>query len=126
MPTQKRTPARRRAAAKRSKPATSAAPANPVRQLWLAGLGAAVVSTEVAVAVVDELVARGRRQAPKTRAAAAEIVDGLRDNAGSIVRRATHESKKALDRTMKQLGVQNPPRQKNILHRLGDLAEALL
>jgi hypothetical protein len=128
MPATKRSAPRRRAATRRPAARRAVRPSPPggARQVWLAGLGAAVASTELAIGFVDALVARGRKEEPQTIATAERLVGELRGNAERLVRRATLESRRAIDGAIRQLGVPDHPRRKNVLHRLGDLAEALL
>ena len=74
----------------------------------------------------DELVVRGRQQEPKTLAAARRVAREARGTANGWAIDATKLGKQWIDQAFDRLGVPDRPRQKNILHRLGDLAEALL
>ena len=96
------------------------------RALWLAGLGLAGTAVETAVDAFDLLVARGRREEPRTRAAAHRVVRRVRTHAGDLAADATRRSKRKLDQVLDALGVDSSPRPKNLFHRLGDLTEALL
>jgi polyhydroxyalkanoate synthesis regulator phasin len=96
------------------------------RDLWLAGLGLAGTVYEVATDTFDSLVSRGRKQEPKTLAAARGALRQARARATNVAGDATALSKKKLNEALDALGVENRPRQKNLFHRLGDLTEALL
>lgn len=122
--TTKRAPRAR--TAQRRAPALPATAGADLRQLWLAGLGAVVTTSETAVELIDTLVARGRRQEPKTRAAAQRIVRDARQTIEGLASETGRRSRVALEDAMERLGVEKQPRSKNILHRLGDIAEALL
>jgi len=120
----KRTPRPR--TAPRRKPAVPESAGLELRQLWLAGLGAMATTGEAAASMVEALVARGRTQEPKTRAAAAKAVREARRSVEVLANEAGRRSRMAIDEAMNRLGVDERPRSKNILHRLGDLAEAML
>lgn len=96
------------------------------RSLWLAGLGLAGVAYATATETFDALVARGRREEPKTRAAAHRVVREVRTRANGLAADATRLSKRKLGQALDALGVDKKPRPKNVFHRLGDLTEALL
>lgn len=96
------------------------------RSFWLAGLGLAGTAYETAVHTFDVLVARGRREEPKTRAAAHRVVRQVRTRATGLASDATRLSKRKLGQALDALGVDKSPRPKNLFHRLGDLTEALL
>jgi len=121
--TKKRAPRVRRSTGRRPVPPV---PESQLRQVWLAGLGAVAATQETAVGIVDLLVARGKRQEPATIAAAEKAVREARGAVVGIAREATQRSKKLVDGAIDRLGATTKPREKNILHRLGDLAEALL
>ncbi len=119
--------ATRRPRSRRPRTAAAARPAaGPVRQLWLASLGVAATSGELAVGFLDELVVRGREQEPKTLAAARRMARDAQGTANGWVTDATKLGKQWIDQAFDRLGVPDRPRQKNVFHRLGDLAEALL
>ncbi|HSM12628.1 MAG TPA: phasin family protein [Thermoanaerobaculia bacterium] len=96
------------------------------RSVWLAGLGLGVSVAESAGEAFDALVARGRKQEPKTMAAARRVVKDARRTAGDLADEAARVSKRKIDEALDALGVESNPRPKNLLHRLGDLAEAIL
>ena len=96
------------------------------RALWLAGLGLAGAAYQAATETFDTLVARGRREEPKTRAAAQRVVRQVRTRATGLANDATRLSKRKLGQALDALGVDQSPRPKNVFHRLGDLTEALL
>jgi polyhydroxyalkanoate synthesis regulator phasin len=122
MTTHKRAP---RVSKKRARP-RPAAPESQLRQVWLAGLGAVAATTETAAGLVDELIARGRRQEPATRAAAEQAVRTARGVVEGVATEAGRRSQQLVKDAMSRLGVKAQPRSRNILHRLGDVAEALL
>lgn len=105
---------------------TAAAPDSQLRQVWLAGLGALATTSETANGLFDELVARGRKQEPATRAAAEKVVREARGVVEGVAAEASKRSKELVHDAMSRLGVKEQPRSRNILHRLGDVAEALL
>jgi poly(hydroxyalkanoate) granule-associated protein len=111
---------------KSARPRAVAEPESQLRQVWLAGLGALAATGETANGLFDELVARGRKQEPATRAAAEKAVRDARGVVESVAAQAGRRSKALVDEAIARLGVKNQPRSKNILHRLGDVAEALL
>jgi hypothetical protein len=96
------------------------------RTLWLAGLGLAGSAYQAATRTFDALVARGRREEPRTRAAAQRVVRQVRTRANDLATDATRLSKRKLGQALDALGVDQSPRPKNLFHRLGDLTEALL
>src|SRR5690606_31118370 len=96
------------------------------RSIWLAGLGLAGSAVETASDTFDALVARGRRQEPKSIAAAEQVAREGRQRAHTLAGDAAKYSKKQLAGAFEALGVDNRPRQKNLFHRLGDFAEAIL
>jgi hypothetical protein len=96
------------------------------RSFWLAGLGLAGSAVETASETFDALVARGRRQEPKSIAAAEQVVREVRQRANTLAGEAAKYSRKQLAGAFEALGVDNRPRQKNLFHRLGDFAEAIL
>lgn len=96
------------------------------RSLWLAGLGLAGAAITTATDTFDALVAKGRQQEPKTVAAAEKVVRDARRRANAVVGEAARVSKQGVESALEALGVDNRPRQKNVFHRLGDLAEAIL
>lgn len=124
MTTPKRSP--RRKPSRPARPRAAAAPDSQIRQVWLAGLGALAATGETANGLFDELVARGRKQEPATRAAAEKVVRDARGVVESVATQAGRRSKALVNDAIARLGVKEQPRSKNILHRLGDFAEALL
>lgn len=96
------------------------------RDVWLAGLGLAGTAYELASEAFATLVKVGRKQEPKTLAAAQGALRQARTRANRVASEATQISKKKLNQALDALGVDNRPRQKNLFHRLGDLTEALL
>lgn len=107
-------------------PEVRAAAVETGRTLWLAGLGLAGAAYQAATETFDALVARGRREEPKTRAAAQRVVRQVRTRATGLANDASRLSKRKLDQALDALGVDKSPRPKNVFHRLGDLTEALL
>jgi hypothetical protein len=105
-------------------------PASPVelpRELWLAGLGALAATGETATRAFGALVVRGERREPEVVAAVRRVADDARAVAESVVRDAAQRSRRAVDEAVERLSpTPRSPRSKNILHRLGDLADALL
>jgi poly(hydroxyalkanoate) granule-associated protein len=101
-----------------------ARPAEPeaARELWLAGLGALAAAGESGRRAFDALVARGRRAEPAVAAAADRAAGRARGAVESLVEEAAGRSRELLDRLTP---ASRSRRAKNILHRLGDLAEAL-
>lgn len=113
--------------AKRKAPAQTWLPELPgPRDVWLAGLGVVVAAGETTDELMDELVRRGKLREPKVKAKARGWVRDVRKGAESLADDALDTTRQALDKAAKSLGVEEKPRNKNILHRLGDLAEALL
>jgi len=94
--------------------------------MWLAGLGAVAAAGETTNDLLDELVRRGKLREPKVKASARGWVRDVRKGAEGLANDALDATRQAIDRAAKSLGVEERPRNKNILHRLGDLAEALL
>jgi hypothetical protein len=123
MTTTRKTTSRKRAA-RRSRPSIS--PTDPLREFWLAGLGVVAATGETAGDAFDLLVARGRRVQPRLMAAAERQLRDARGRVDEIAAEAGRQSKRALDEALEKLGAETRPREKNILHRRGDLAEALL
>jgi polyhydroxyalkanoate synthesis regulator phasin len=99
---------------------------DPVRELWLAGLGVAASTGETAGRVIDTLVERGRREEPKLKAEAKRMVAETRAKAEELGSAVGRSAKRMLDEASRRLGVEDRRRPKNLLHRLGDLAEAIL
>jgi polyhydroxyalkanoate synthesis regulator phasin len=102
---------------------------DPVRELWLAGLGAAATTGEVAGRALDLLVERGREREPQLRAETERVVAEARAKAvelgGAVERRARKVIDQVIEDASRRLGIEKGSR-KNLLHRLGDLAEAIL
>lgn len=121
--TRKRATPRRRAPRRAPvKPAE----AQQLRNVWLAGLGAVSAAGEKAADFVDALVEKGKEREPRVRAAAARLVKNAQKNATGIATQAERRTRELVDGAFERLGVGSKPRQKNLLHRLGDLAEAIL
>jgi polyhydroxyalkanoate synthesis regulator phasin len=118
--TNRKRPSVRRAPARRPEPPT------PLEQLWLAGLGALAATGEAASSTVETLIARGRKREPQAIRAVDRAVRQARGRVEKLANAAGRRTKEFLDDAIEQLGVREQPRSKNILHRLGDLAEALL
>lgn len=101
-----------------------------LRELWLAGLGTAAAAREAADDLVDRLVAKGRETEPRVRAGADRAVAKLRREAGRVAGTVADElgarAKSAVEGAFDRLGVAPKTRARNILHRLGDLADAIL
>jgi polyhydroxyalkanoate synthesis regulator phasin len=116
----------RGAAQKKTAHRARRAQAAPLRELWLAGLGAAAATGEAASDVVDLLVEKGRTAEPRVAAAAARALAAARARAGEVADELGERAQDALRETLDRLGVERRPRSKNLLHRLGDLAEAIL
>jgi hypothetical protein len=123
----KRRPAAR-ATARRAPHRPTHAPA--LRELWLAGLGTAAAAGEAADGLVDRLVAKGRETEPRVRARAGRAAATLKREAGRVAATIADElgtrAKSAVEGAFDRLGVAPKKRAKNILHRLGDLADAIL
>jgi len=96
------------------------------RSLWLAGLGLTATTIETAEDAFGLLVARGKQREPKTLAAAKKVIRDARRAANDLATDAARASKKKLDEALDAFGVDHRARPKNLLHRLGDLAEAIL
>ena len=107
---------------------TAAKPAEmpTLHNLVLAGLGAVVTAGEAANGVVDLLVAKGKQREPRARAAVARLVKRAQAKADGIAAETQLRARKVVDSAFERLGVGGKPRQKNLLHRLGDFAEAIL
>ena len=122
-----------RAATTRRAPAvaakTPAVRGGNLRELWLAGLGAAAVTGEAATGLVDALVATGREAEPRVKASAERAVASLRRETRRVATKVADDlgtrAKGAVESAFVRLGVA-PRKSKNVLHRLGDLAEAIL
>jgi polyhydroxyalkanoate synthesis regulator phasin len=122
----RRKPAPRRAA---PRPRVSAPAAVAGRKLWLAGLGAAASALEGAAGVFDALVAKGRAHEPQAKAIASRVLKEARakaDDLGELAVDAAASGKRRLNRALDRIGAAGAARPKNLLHRLGDLAEAIL
>ena len=106
----------------------SAKPAEmqPLHDIWLAGLGAVRTAGEAANGVVDMLIAKGKKREPRARAAVARLVKSAQATADEIASETQRQTRKIVDGAFERLGVGGKPRQKNLLHRLGDFAEAIL
>ena len=98
----------------------------PLREVWLAGLGAAAATGEAANELVDILVAKGRQTEPRLVASADRALAFAKKNAAQAADELRNRAKDAVDGALHRLGVNARPRTKNVLHRLGDLAEAIL
>jgi len=96
------------------------------RSLWLAGLGLAATTMETAEGAFGALVARGKQREPKTLTAAKKVIREARRTANDLATDAARASKKKLDEALDAFGVDQRARPKNLFHRLGDLAEAIL
>ncbi len=129
-PVTKTTRARRtsaRATSKnRQKNQILAVDATPLREIWLAGLGAVATTGEAASGFVDLLVAKGRETEPRLVASAERTLISAKRSATRTVDELGERAKSAIEDAMQRLGVGNRARTKNMLHRLGDLAEAIL
>ncbi len=106
--------------------AVKPAEAQQFRNVWLAGLGALATAGDAANDLVDALIKKGREREPRVRAAAARLVKNVEKNATGIATEAQRRTRKVVDDAFERLGVGSQPRQKNLLHRLGDFAEAIL
>ncbi len=122
---QKLRPSRTRSSAQTVRSAPRVAASDPMRQLWLAALGAASGVGEAAERLVETLVERGREREPLARARAAETAEQLRGIATRLAAEAERRCRGAIDAARRSLGVVERRRPKNVLHRLGDLAEAI-
>lgn len=125
MTTKKRT-AKAQAARGRRPASRAAAAESQMRQIWWAGLGAVAATGETATELVDELIARGKKREPALVAAAERSLRDARRTVEKLASEAGKRSMRLFDETIEQLGVKPQPRSRNILHRLGDVAEALL
>ena len=127
-------PTRRRAAARVAVPvavplAVQKRAVAAGRTLWLAGLGAAVSALEGAAGAFEALVEKGRHQEPRAKAVADRVLSGARaqaDGLGELARGAARRGRRELDQALARIGAGATARPKNLLHRLGDLAEAIL
>ena len=116
----------RKRPARSKRPTTrTAAVDSQVRRFWLAGLGAVATTGETAVELLDELVARGKKREPATVAAAEKAVRDARRAVESLAAETGRRSMRLVDDAIDRLGIKAQPRRRNILHRLGDVAEAL-
>ena len=97
-----------------------------LREVWLAGLGAAAATSEAATGLFDLLVEKGKEAEPRVAAAAESTVAGAREKATRAAEEVGATAKTAVESAMRQLGVSARARNKNLFHRLGDLAEAIL
>jgi poly(hydroxyalkanoate) granule-associated protein len=123
--TRKKTKTTRPRRAPRRAPA-KATEMQQLRNVWLAGLGALATAGESANALVDVLIAKGKQREPRARAAAARLVKRAQATADELASETQRRTRQAVDGAFERLGVAGKPRQKNLLHRLGDLAEAIL
>jgi polyhydroxyalkanoate synthesis regulator phasin len=98
----------------------------PLRELWLAGLGAAAATGEATTDFVDLLVAKGKQAEPRVVATADRALAMARKSAQSATNELRSRAKVAVEGALDRIGVNARPRTKNVLHRLGDLAEAIL
>ena len=98
----------------------------PLHSVWLAGLGAVVTAGEAANEVVDLLIKKGKEREPRARAAVARLVKRAQATADEVATETQRQTRKIVDVAFERLGVGGKPRQKNLLHRLGDVAEAIL
>jgi polyhydroxyalkanoate synthesis regulator phasin len=100
-----------------------------LRELWLAGLGAAAVTGEAANDLVEALVAKGREAEPRVKASAERAATVLRRETRRVANQVAEDlgarAKRTVQGALERLGVA-PRKSKNVLHRLGDLAEAIL
>ena len=128
MTTTKTTAGRRARRAPRAARRMSPRPAieSQARQVWLAGLGAMATTSETASAWLDFLVARGRKREPAAIAMAQKAARDTRRAVEDLAAEAGRRSLRLFDDAIERLGVQPQSRSRNILHRLGDVAEALL
>jgi polyhydroxyalkanoate synthesis regulator phasin len=104
----------------------SSAPAETsLRELWLAGLGAVAETRESARELVDLLVEKGKETEPRLEASARRAFALAREGAAQTTGELTERARIVLDGARERLGIDARPRRKNVLHRLGDLAEAI-
>jgi len=111
--------------APRRKPAKPAE-MQTLHNVVLAGLGAVVTAGEAANGMVDMLIAKGKQREPRARAAVARLVKDAQAKADGIAAETQLQARKIVEGAFERLGVGGKPRQKNLLHRLGDFAEAIL
>ena len=98
-----------------------------LREVWLAGLGALATTGESATRAFDALVKRGKQLEPSLVAAAERTAREARGAVEEIADQTYRRSQKLVGETLDRLTPKSrAPRSKNILHRLGDIAEALL
>ena len=71
------------------------------------------------------LVKRGRATEPHIEAAARKVVANAKREAARAGDRLSARAGEALDGAMRRLGLAERTGRKNILHRLGDVAEAI-
>lgn len=116
----------RKSVTTRSKAHVATVDATPLRELWLAGLGAAAATGEAANDFVDVLVRKGRETEPRVVATVERAYASARKSAVRTADEIGARAKGAVDEAFLRLGVDARPRTKNVLHRLGDLAEAIL
>jgi len=125
MTTRRRTAASARRKQTRKTRTTAATP-DSLRDVYLAGLGAVATAGEGAQLAFDALVARGRETEPRLTAAARRSLREARGAVEDLASKAGKRSLELVDEALEKIGRGTPRREKNILHRLGDLAEALL
>jgi len=101
-------------------------PGTTLRELWLAGLGAVAATGEAAGEIVETLVEKGRETEPKLSSRAEDLIEETRTRATRIAQEVGERANEAFDGAMRRLGVSERKQSKNVLHRLGDLAEAIL
>jgi hypothetical protein len=97
-----------------------------LRELWLAGLGAAAATGEAATGLAELLVEKGREAEPRVRASAGKVASALSREGRRVADDLGTRAKGAVEGAFERLGVTPRKRTKNVLHRLGDLAEAIL
>ena len=101
--------------------------AEALREVWLAGLGALATTGESTAKAFDALVARGKRLEPSVIAAAERTAREARGTVEELAGLAYRRSQALVGETLDRITPERrSPKSKNILHRLGDLAEALL
>ena len=125
------TTTRKKAKTVRPRRAARRSPAKPaemptLHNIVLAGLGAVVTAGEAANGVVDMLIAKGKQREPRARAAVARLVKDAQAKADGIAAETQLQARKIVEGAFERLGVGGKPRQKNLLHRLGDFAVAIL
>jgi hypothetical protein len=101
--------------------------AEALREIWLAGLGALVTTGETSAKAFDALVKRGKKLEPSLIAAAERTAREARGTVEELAGLAYRRSQALVGETLDRITPERrSPKSKNILHRLGDLAEALL